>query len=159
MSPLEFLNYTLTYIATSSGEHIYKVTRVLLVRTRQDRVGDEEEEEDEEEDEEEEKGKEGRRVFSIPPTCDSFYSFSLSLTPSFFLFTLFFFLSFRSLRHPASLYHPTSLSLPLSLRLTLGRGDTRTHDTRGGGGGGTQNLLRCGGRSYFKTSDQYIPYV
>lgn len=105
MSPLEFLNYTLTYIATSSGEHIYKVTRVLLVRTRQDRVGDEEEEEE---------GKEGRRVFSIPPTCDSFYSFSLSLTPSFFLFTLFFFLSFRSLRHPASLYHPTSLSPSLS---------------------------------------------
>ena len=51
MSPLEFLNYTLTYIATSSGEHIYKVTRVLLVRTRQDRVGDEEEAEEEEEEE------------------------------------------------------------------------------------------------------------
>lgn len=49
MSPLEFLNYTLTYIATSSGEHIYKVTRVLLVRTRQDRVGDEGEGEEEEE--------------------------------------------------------------------------------------------------------------
>lgn len=49
MSPLEFLNYTLTYIATSSGEHIYKVTRVLLVRTRQDRVGGEGEGEEEEE--------------------------------------------------------------------------------------------------------------
>ena len=56
MSPLEFLNYTLTYIATSSGEHIYKVTRVLLVRTRQDRVGDEEEAEEEEEEKEEGKG-------------------------------------------------------------------------------------------------------
>lgn len=125
MSPLEFLNYTLTYIATSSGEHIYKVTRVLLVRTRQDRVGDEEE------DEEEEEGKEGRRVFSIPPTCDSFYSFSLSLTPSFFLFTLFFFLSFRSLRHPASLYHPTSLSPSLSSADTWKRRHTHARYARG----------------------------
>lgn len=117
VSPLEFLNYTLTYIATSSGEHIYKVTRVLLVRTRQDRVGDEEEAEEEEKEE----GKGSPRLFD--PSDVWLILFFLSLSPLshslFFSLSSLFFLSFRSLRHPASLYHPTSLSLSLSASPSL----------------------------------------
>lgn len=80
---------------------------------------------------------------------DSLYSF-LSFSVPFFLLSSFFSFILRSL-------HPFFATLfpSLFLRLTLREVDTYALYARGGG---TQNLLRCGGRSYFKTSDQQHAY-